>query len=856
MFLRILFVAVIVSLVAGFAPLGHAGERPTFDVPRLENVTIDGEAGDWGTDLGLRIDQLVPLEGRLKSVEDHDARFRIGWDTDGLLLLIICTDDTWVEHPSNEQLWWGDAVEMFLAAEPGAPDVGQWVISPGMSGSRSELRWFFHENRKDEKLKALPSRAEAARTRVPGGYVLEARLPWAALNIKPEENVTFAFQVWVNDADTGDGPPSYRAVWYPGVGTGNNSRMSHRCRLARRSSTPMLVKAVAELDLELMEIRVEAVGPAEHAGRNVMIKEGGQTRAEAELVVDGSGRAVLSKRLPLPPLDRPYGTLSLEIDGRVADRVTLPNLDRKCAEKFLFETPVAESCIFSGDDFPVIHLQRPLWLEHLIGPFETQVTYYDSHYSVVKVAKEPGRYAAVFEITMGDGRTYRRFLTLYRTAREIHWWKEDLDVQLRLPSGLGISNRSEEQHRKTLSDFVKWQVVKQFGRSSDAAVLAAGLADSSGAAGEHPFFDDPWQRDRQWWVGLKRTLYGWDKQWAEPFVCPRPVESNPAPVVREGSPTAAGMKPDAAAQIDAVLNQWTADTDEEFAVCVVRHGVVVLHKAYGFRDGEPMTVWKPSRMASLTKMMGGSLMLMFVDQGLVDLDEPVETYLPPLRGLALNKPLTVRHLYTHTSGLEWHWGAEASDMEERIAALLPHVQVGEKFAYNGTGFDLGSKIMEAVSGESLPNLYRRHLLGPLGCVHTTIPDSGGGARSVPLDMARFGQMLLNRGSYGRMRFMGENTFEQLLPRRLTKVLGPETDEEYGLGTTWFNDPGLGDGTFAHGAASSAMVRIDPVNDFVIVMTRNTAGKNFEKYRQRFIDAIVAGMIDQKENETNRAESPL
>ena len=47
------------------------------------------------------------------------------------------------------------------------------------------------------------------------------------------------------------------------------------------------------------------------------------------------------------------------------------------------------------------------------------------------------------------------------------------------------------------------------------------------------------------------------------------------------------------------------------------------------------------------------------------------------------------------------------------------------------------------------------------------------------------------------------------------------------------------------------MRIDPVNDLVIVMTRNTPGKDFAKYRQRFIDAIVAGMIRQKEKDTSR-----
>ena len=46
-----------------------------------------------------------------------------------------------------------------------------------------------------------------------------------------------------------------------------------------------------------------------------------------------------------------------------------------------------------------------------------------------------------------------------------------------------------------------------------------------------------------------------------------------------------------------------------------------------------------------------------------------------------------------------------------------------------------------------------------------------------------------------------------------------------------------------GTASAAATRIDPVHDLVIVMTRNRAGRNFHKYHQKFIDAVVAGLAD-------------
>jgi len=108
-------------------------------------------------------------------------------------------------------------------------------------------------------------------------------------------------------------------------------------------------------------------------------------------------------------------------------------------------------------------------------------------------------------------------------------------------------------------------------------------------------------------------------------------------------------------------------------------------------------------------------------------------------------------------------------------------------------------------------------------------------------IAKIGQMLLNKGKYGNMQFFSEETFAKMLPSKLTDVLGPDTNIERGIGVTWFDGEGLGKGTFGHGAASSATLRIDPINDLVIVMTRNTAGTNFGKYHPQFMKAIVDGI---------------
>ncbi len=346
-------------------------------------------------------------------------------------------------------------------------------------------------------------------------------------------------------------------------------------------------------------------------------------------------------------------------------------------------------------------------------------------------------------------------------------------------------------------------------------------------------------RWRQWWVDLMRRIDGLDREFPDRFVGPTPLDGPPAPVVRTGPPAEAGVRPDAAEKIDAVLRAWSADTDEPFAVCVVRHGVIVIHSAYGERDGQPMTVDTPSWMASVTKPMSGSLMMMLVDRGLVDLDAPIDLYLPPLRGLPLHPALTVRHLYTHINGLDRFpkWADELPDLADRIAIYYPYLRVGQRWSYHGTGYMLGGKIVENVSGEALPYFYQHHLLGPLGMTGTRVTGTHDDARSVPLDIARFGQMLLNQGAYGRWQFFRPETFHAMLPKPLGDLLPSDPARKHGIGLIEI-DQGIG-----HGARSMATFRIDPERDLVIIMTRDRMGSNFEKHHPLFLSAILENLLD-------------
>jgi CubicO group peptidase (beta-lactamase class C family) len=465
-------------------------------------------------------------------------------------------------------------------------------------------------------------------------------------------------------------------------------------------------------------------------------------------------------------------------------------------------TPKFERYVFDGERFPTLEPAPDLNLS---------VAFYDRDYQQVLKAERPGPYVAVVQVRPAGVTPTKRYVTLFRGPAP-----------------------TSAAHQPTLEALAKDD---PDGKKPATARQLAGIRLSPAFVNPVKKSQDPLAFERQWVLGLKAKLNGWDKQFPGDLALPVKLHVVVSPVVREGTPEEAGVKPDTGAKIDEVLTKWAADTDQAFAVCVVRNGVIVHHKAYGTRDGRPMTTETKSWMASVTKTMSATLLMMLVDAGLVGLDDDVSKYFPVLKGIEVKKPLRVRNLLNHTGGLAdfpMH-DDTMPDVEERLAHVYPHLKVGEKWAYGGTGNVLAGKIVEAVTGQAVPVAYHRYLLEPLGMNHTDVTGTHADAYSVPLDMAKFGQVLLNKGSYGSLRFLRPETFELMLPRKLTEELGPAATKTFGLGL---------DGSptkFGHGAASAATFSIDAENQLVIVMTRNKQGKNDAKYNALFHEAIKAGL---------------
>ena len=175
--------------------------------------------------------------------------------------------------------------------------------------------------------------------------------------------------------------------------------------------------------------------------------------------------------------------------------------------------------------------------------------------------------------------------------------------------------------------------------------------------------------------------------------------------------------------LQRILDRAVADSAFPGAVAVIgtHVGPLVTVTAGGqdWRSEYKTTISTLWDLASLTKVVGmTSAMMQLVESGKVDLEAPVQRYLPEWNGTNKEK-VTVRHLITHQSGLpafKTYYKENASpDSTLRLFVNTPlDTLPGVRMVYSDIGAILLGKIVERVSGESLDAYLARHVFGPLG----------------------------------------------------------------------------------------------------------------------------------------------
>jgi len=507
---------------------------------------------------------------------------------------------------------------------------------------------------------------------------------------------------------------------------------------------------------------------------------------------------------------------------------------------------------FNPGAFPDMRWDQPYLAKKVIGDVPLKIRWFDVDLNEVQTAEKPGRYGFIAECTSKQGKTIQRAGTLYCYPWDWMGWSERPSAELAPIPAARFDPDIMKKHRKEIADYVgRMMLISTLDQEGGAALMSYLFEINHGMYADLSL-TSPLLADDEYHIRLQKKIGG-IKYTGEGLAPPAEKKGDPAPVLKTGTPTEAGFKPDIVKELKSVCDAWFAASGEPFITLVARNGIIVYEAASGGEVGREFTTDTATPVASVTKLITGVTFAQFVHQGLVSIDDPVGKYFPnfPLDG---EKALTLRHCLTHTSGLVGHerWGGMHNHrLENVVANQLDYLPVGKKSTYNGDGYNMSGRVMEAISGKSIFRVIHENLIVPLELTNSSIEeDLAFSFQSTAGDLARIGQMLLNRGSYGEFEFFSPDVFDQILPKNLSQYY-PGMDWDQGIGLTWMmqrhpqagkNDVPedkmiLSSRIIGHGSATSTVLQVDLENNIVITQSRRQGGAQFEQYLTKLLLTI-------------------
>jgi CubicO group peptidase (beta-lactamase class C family) len=234
----------------------------------------------------------------------------------------------------------------------------------------------------------------------------------------------------------------------------------------------------------------------------------------------------------------------------------------------------------------------------------------------------------------------------------------------------------------------------------------------------------------------------------------------------QATPESEGMSTERLERIDAMLQQAVDGGEIPGAVALVaRNGKIVYHKAFGMADpqaGRRMEGDDIFRIASQTKAITATAVMMLWEEGKFRLDDPISKYIPEFQnpvvfeslneadssftGKPAEHPITIRQLLSHTSGIGYGMidddpfrmmyekahiidaftteDVSIGDNVKKLAMLPLHFEPGERWSY-GEGLDVLGYLVEILSGMTLDEFFKERIFDPLGMEDTWfyLPDS-------------------------------------------------------------------------------------------------------------------------------------
>lgn len=311
-------------------------------------------------------------------------------------------------------------------------------------------------------------------------------------------------------------------------------------------------------------------------------------------------------------------------------------------------------------------------------------------------------------------------------------------------------------------------------------------------------------------MGLISALTAQEAALAPAAIPPATAPVDPSASQLPKTPSPAGVpeltRGDVEAWLDGYLPYALDNGDIAGAVVVVvKDGQVLLQKGYGYSDIEKRTPVDPAgtlfRPGSVSKLFTWTAVMQLVEQGKLDLDADVNQYLDFKIPSPDNKPMTLRQVMTHTTGLEEQIRGLITSRKEEIVPLGEALKrwVPERIhapgatpAYSNYATALAGYIVQRVSGEPFDAYIQRHIFQPLGMAHSSFSQPlqpallakmskgytkasdakakdyefislapAGSLASTGADMGRFMLAHLQDGAYGDARILDAATAQKM-----------------------------------------------------------------------------------------------
>jgi CubicO group peptidase (beta-lactamase class C family) len=400
-----------------------------------------------------------------------------------------------------------------------------------------------------------------------------------------------------------------------------------------------------------------------------------------------------------------------------------------------------------------------------------------------------------------------------------------------------------------------------------------------------------------------------------------------AATLPKANPEDVGISSERLQRVRALLQRYIDKGEIAGAVSLVaRKGRVVHLEAQGVMDVEtkkPLGVDGIFRLASMTKPVTSLAVMMLHEEGRFLLDDPVARFLPEFasmrvavgnapneraaggyRTVPADRPITIRHLLTHTAGLASGTSGPTvgayqglrtvrtpeSPMAEyvkRLAALPLNFQPGTAWEY-GPATDVLGRLVEVVSGESLDVFFAKRIFGRLGMTDTYfyLPDDrlprlvtayqkqdgvlkklsgaagpaarngrlfagAGGLAGTVEDYWRFSQMLLNGGVLNGTRLVSRKTVESMTANHIGKLtLWDDAYRGYGFGLGFRVRMDVGQsatlgsvGEYGWGGAYGTYYWIDPKEQMVGILMIQLMPYAHLNLRPEFQNAVTQAIVD-------------